>query len=98
LPDTLIVWAARMRATMGMERSGSSRYVDAVCSGEAKQSSPNWRRRSSRVARCAAITGVPFTQESAAGPPSARVGADGRLPVTDLDALPYPEYLRLFAQ
>ena len=97
LPDTFIVMGgANCEATMGVETVRQFAYVDAVVSGEADQV---FAELAARVVRHQPIDGIPgvITQASAAGP--IRPGPAPTAPaVTDLDALPYPDYSDFFDQ
>jgi len=97
LPGTFIVMGgANCEATMGVETVRQFSYVDAVVSGEADQV---FAELATRVVRRQPIAGIPgvITLESVAGP----IGS-GPAPtapaVTDLDALPYPEFADFFGQ
>ena len=97
LPDTFIVMGgANCEATMGVETVRQFAYVDAVVSGEADQV---FAELAARVVRHQPIDGIPgvITQAAAAGP--TRPGPAPTAPaVTDLDALPYPDYSDFFEQ
>ena len=97
LPGTFIVMGgANCEATMGVETVRQFSYVDAVVSGEADRV---FAELAARVVRQEPIAGIPgvITQASIAGP----IGS-GPAPtapaITDLDALPYPEFADFFAQ
>jgi ribosomal peptide maturation radical SAM protein 1 len=97
LPDTFIVMGgANCEATMGVETVRQFDFVDAVVSGEADQVFAELAARMVRRESIEGISGV-ITQASAAGP--AGLGPAPTAPaVTDLDALPYPDYKDFFAQ
>jgi ribosomal peptide maturation radical SAM protein 1 len=97
LPDTLIVMGgANCEATMGVETVRQFAFVDAVVSGEADQLFAELAVRMVRQESIEGISGV-ITQASVAGP--AGLGPAPTAPaVTDLDALPYPDYTDFFAQ
>ena len=97
LPDTFIVMGgANCEATMGVETVRQFAYVDAVVSGEADQV---FAELAARVVRHQPIDGIPgvITQASAAGPIGPRPAPTAPA-VTDLDALPYPDYSDFFEQ
>ncbi len=97
LPDTFIVMGgANCEATMGVETVRQFACVDAVVSGEGDHV---FAELALRVVRGEPIGGIPgvITQASVAGP--AGLGPAPTAPaVTDLDALPYPDYTDFFAQ
>jgi ribosomal peptide maturation radical SAM protein 1 len=97
LPDTFIVMGgANCEATMGVETVRQFAYVDAVVSGEGDQV---FAELAARVAAKQPLDGLPgvITQASVAGP--AGLGPAPTAPaVTDLDALPYPDFSDFFEQ
>ena len=97
LPDTFIVMGgANCEATMGVETVRQFSYVDAVVSGEADQV---FAELAVRIVTHQPIDGIPgvITQAAVAGPLAA--GPAPTAPaVTDLDALPYPDFEDFFAQ
>ena len=97
LPDTYIVLGgANCEATMGVETVRQFPYVDAVVSGEADQVFAELALQVVGRAPQADLPGV-ITQATIAG-----AGGCGPAPtapaVTDLDALPYPDFSDFFAQ
>ncbi|MBZ5559846.1 MAG: RiPP maturation radical SAM C-methyltransferase [Acidobacteriia bacterium] len=97
LPDTVIVMGgANCEATMGVETIRQFPFVDAIVSGEADHV---FAELAARVVRGAPIDDVPgvVTPRSiaAAGPAMRPPTAPA---VTDLDALPYPDYGDFFAR
>jgi ribosomal peptide maturation radical SAM protein 1 len=97
LPGTFIViGGANCEATMGVETVRQFAYVDAVVSGEADQV---FAELAARVVRQEPIAGIPgvITQASITGPVMAGP-APSAPAVTDLDALPYPDFSDFFAQ
>ena len=98
LPDTFIVMGgANCEATMGVETVRQFAFVDAVVSGEADQvfaelAARIVARRVDRRHSGRHHPGVGRRRRRACGPaPTAPA-------VTDLDALPYPDYTDFFAQ
>ncbi len=97
LPGTfIVVGGANCEATMGVETVRQFPYVDAVVSGEADQV---FADLATRVVRQQPIAGIPgvVTQASAAAPIQSRPAPTAPA-VTDLDALPYPQFADFFAQ
>jgi ribosomal peptide maturation radical SAM protein 1 len=94
-PDTFIVMGgANCEATMGVETMRQFPYVDAIVSGEADLVFGELATRVIRQEPLAGIHGV-VTQGAAAG---ATAHAPTAPAVTDLDALPYPEFSDFFSQ
>ena len=97
LPDTYIVMGgANCEATMGVETVRQFPYVDAAVSGEGDQVFPELVMqvvgRSPHAALPGVITRATVASPSGCGPaPTAPA-------VTDLDALPYPDFDDFFAQ
>jgi ribosomal peptide maturation radical SAM protein 1 len=97
LPEVVVVMGgANCEATMGAETVRQFPFVDAVVSGEADTIAADLVERLMRRQPIADIAGV-LTRATADAVLSA-----GRVPatssVTDLDALPYPDYGDYFAQ
>jgi ribosomal peptide maturation radical SAM protein 1 len=97
LPDIFtVIGGANCEATMGVETVRQFRFVDAVVSGEADQVFADLAERVIRGEPTGGIPGV-ITQASVAGP--AGLGPPPTAPaVTEMDALPYPDYTDFFAQ
>lgn len=97
LPDTYIVMGgANCEATMGVETIRQFPYVDAAVSGEADHVFAELALQIVGRSPRAELPGV-ITKATVAGP--AGCGPAPTAPaVTDLDALPYPDYSDFFAQ
>jgi ribosomal peptide maturation radical SAM protein 1 len=97
LPDTYVVMGgANCEATMGVETVRQFPYVDAAVSGEADQVFAELALQIVGRAPRADLPGV-ITKATLAGP--AGCGPAPTAPaVTDLDALPYPDFSDFFAQ
>ena len=97
LPGTFVVLGgANCEAAMGVETVRQFRFVDAVVSGEADQVFGELAARVVRGEPLGGIQGV-ITQKSVRLP--AGLGpAPTAAAITDLDALPYPDYTDFFAQ
>jgi ribosomal peptide maturation radical SAM protein 1 len=97
LPDAVIVMGgANCEATMGNETVRQFAFVDAVVSGEADQV---FAEAAVRIVAGQGIDDLPgvLTHRAATGPPIPPP-AHTAPAVTDLDALPYPDYSDFFAQ
>jgi ribosomal peptide maturation radical SAM protein 1 len=97
LPDTYIVMGgANCEATMGVETVRQFPYVDAAVSGEADQVFAELALQIVGRAPAADLPGV-ITRSTVGGP--AGCGPAPTAPaVTDLDALPYPDFSDFFDQ
>jgi len=96
LPDTFVVLGgANCEATMGLETVRQFPFVDAVVSGEGDRVFGELALQAAGRAPRTELAGV-ITQATAFAPtPRAPSTAPA---VSDLDALPYPEYRDFFAQ
>ncbi len=98
LPDTFIVMGgANCEATMGVETVRQFAFVDAVVSGEADQV---FAELAVRMVRRRVDRGhLRASSRRRRSPGPAGLGPAPTAPaVTDLDALPYPDYTDFFAQ
>jgi ribosomal peptide maturation radical SAM protein 1 len=96
-PETLIVFGgSNCEGVMGAETLRQCAFIDAVVSGEADLVFPELARRAIDGTSWSDLPGV-FSR-----PAIRQAFAFGRFPntpvVTDLDALPYPDYADYFAQ
>jgi len=96
LPDTVVViGGANCEATMGVETIRQFPFVDAIVSGEADHMFPELAARVAAGDPIPALPGV-VTQATLAAPtPASPPTAPA---VTNLDALPFPEYRDFFDQ